>query len=150
MTAHTSEDTDIVHGRLARELSSALGEDAVTQRWVDRLKYAHDASHYLLPPQAFVTPSSVADVAEVMRACSRLGVPLTFRGGGTCLSGQALTDCVLVDTRNAFRGVEVLDDGPVSGSSPGSRCGRSTPCCRGTAASSGPTRRARSPAPSAG
>ncbi len=58
-----------------------------------------------------MTPSSVADVAEVMRACSRLGVPLTFRGGGTSLSGQALSDSVLVDTRNAFRGVEVLDDG---------------------------------------
>lgn len=46
-----------------------------------------------------------------MRACARLGVPLTFRGGGTSLSGQALSDSVLVDTRTAFQGVEVLDDG---------------------------------------
>ncbi len=46
-----------------------------------------------------------------MRACTRLGVPLTFRGGGTSLSGQALTDSVLVDTRTAFSGVEVLDEG---------------------------------------
>ena len=71
MTAHTSEDTDIVHGRLARELSSALGEDAVTQRWVDRLKYAHDASHYLLVPQTVVTPRSAEQVATLLRACDR-------------------------------------------------------------------------------
>ncbi len=46
-----------------------------------------------------------------MRACTRLGVPLTLRGGGTSLSGQAVTDSVLVDTRTHFQGVEVLDDG---------------------------------------
>ena len=46
-----------------------------------------------------------------MRACGRLGVPLTFRSGGTSLSGQALSDSVLVDTRTGFTGIEVLDDG---------------------------------------
>ena len=46
-----------------------------------------------------------------MRACARIGAPLTFRSGGTSLSGQALSDSVLVDTRAGFTGVEVLDDG---------------------------------------
>ena len=110
MTAHTSEDTDI-HGRLADELSSALGEDAVTQRSLDRLKYAHDASHYLLVPQTVVTPRSAEQVAVLLRACDRAGVPLTFRSAGTSLSGQGLTDSVLVDTRKRFQGVEVLDGG---------------------------------------
>ena len=38
-------------------------------------------------------------------------MPLTFRSGGTILSGQAVTDGVLVDVRRNFRDVEVLDDG---------------------------------------
>ena len=38
-------------------------------------------------------------------------MPLTFRSGGTSLSGQAVTDGILVDTRRHFRGIEVLDDG---------------------------------------
>ena len=38
-------------------------------------------------------------------------MPLTFRSGGTSLSGQGVTDGVLVDTRAAFRAVEVLDGG---------------------------------------
>jgi D-lactate dehydrogenase len=83
----------------------------VSGRRLDLLGHAHDASHYLLHPQAWVTPTGVADVAEVMRACGRLGVSLTFRGGGTSLSGQALSDSVLVDTRDAFKHIEVLDDG---------------------------------------
>jgi D-lactate dehydrogenase len=75
------------------------------------LKYAHDASHYLLVPQTVLTPSSADQVAQVMRACDRAGVPLTFRSAGTSLSGQGLTDSVLVDTRKMFQGIEVIDDG---------------------------------------
>ena len=37
--------------------------------------------------------------------------PLTFRSGGTSLSGQAGTDGILVDTRRHFRDIEVLDGG---------------------------------------
>jgi D-lactate dehydrogenase len=58
-----------------------------------------------------VTARDTNAVAEVMRACGRLGVPLTFRSGGTSLSGQALSDSVLVDTRTGFTGIEVLDEG---------------------------------------
>jgi len=110
MTAHTSDETD-THGLLARELSSTLGRDAVTQRALDRLKYAHDASHYLLVPQTVVTPRSAEQVSVLLRACDRAGVPLTFRSAGTSLSGQGLTDSVLVDTRKRFQGAEVLDGG---------------------------------------
>src|SRR3954449_3697255 len=110
MTAHTSEDID-VHGRLAHELSSTLGVDAVTRGSLDRLKYAHDASHYLLVPQVVGAPASAEQVSELLRACDRAGVPLTFRSAGTSLSGQGLTDSVLVDTRHRFQGIEVLHGG---------------------------------------
>ena len=110
MTSHTGERSD-VHRQLAEELSSTLGADAVTRRSVDRLKYAHDASHYLLVPQTIVTPGSADQVSRLLRACDRAGVPLTFRSAGTSLSGQGLTDSVLVDTRRRFQAVEVLDEG---------------------------------------
>ncbi|HYO39492.1 MAG TPA: FAD-binding and (Fe-S)-binding domain-containing protein [Nocardioidaceae bacterium] len=107
MTLHSDSD----HQDLARELAGTVGASQVTQRALDRLKYAHDASHYLLVPQTVVTPESTEQVAAVMRACDRAGLPLTFRSAGTSLSGQGQTDSVLVDTRKRFQGVEVLDDG---------------------------------------
>ncbi|HEX4812606.1 MAG TPA: FAD-binding and (Fe-S)-binding domain-containing protein [Nonomuraea sp.] len=73
----------------------------------DRLGLAHDASHYLLTPQAVLVPESAAQVAALLRA----GLPLTFRSGGTSLSGQAVGEHLLVDTRRHFRAIEVLDDG---------------------------------------
>lgn len=84
---------------------------AASSKEIDRLAMAHDASHYLLVPQGIVRPSSADDVAAVMSSASKAGLPVTFRSGGTSLSGQAVSDGVMVDTRRAFRGLEVLDDG---------------------------------------
>ncbi|WP_426738213.1 FAD-binding and (Fe-S)-binding domain-containing protein [Plantibacter sp. 2H11-2] len=84
---------------------------AVATRATDRLASAHDASHYLLTPQAVVTPTTAAEVAAVLAASRHQNVPVTFRSGGTSLSGQASSSGVLVDTRRHFRGIEVLDDG---------------------------------------
>ncbi|MFC6705677.1 FAD-binding and (Fe-S)-binding domain-containing protein [Flexivirga alba] len=92
-------------------LRSALSGVEVLDRALDLRARAHDASHYLLIPSAVAVPRNTAQVAEVMRACTRLGIPMTFRSGGTSLSGQAVTDQILVDTRAGFTGVEVLDNG---------------------------------------
>jgi D-lactate dehydrogenase len=80
-------------------------------RATDRLALGHDASHYFLTPAAVVTPHDAADVGRLFQVSAAQGVPLTFRSGGTSLSGQAGTDGVLADTRKHFRDVEILDDG---------------------------------------
>jgi D-lactate dehydrogenase len=84
---------------------------AVRTRASDRLRYAHDASHYLLTPQAVLVPRSADQLAALLRAGAAHGTPLTFRSGGTSLSGQAVTGHLMVDTRRHFRDIEVLDDG---------------------------------------
>ena len=50
-------------------------------------------------------------MAGLLRRSRARGVPATFRSGGTSLSGQGITDSLLIDTRRHFRGIEVLDDG---------------------------------------
>ncbi|MHA7223750.1 FAD-binding and (Fe-S)-binding domain-containing protein [Arthrobacter sp. RHLT1-20] len=93
-------------------LRAAVQDPAqVKTRAIDLHANAHDASHFLLIPQAVVTAGSAAEVGALLRASAAQGVPLTFRSGGTSLSGQAVTDGVLVDVRRNFRDIEVLDDG---------------------------------------
>lgn len=97
---------------LRRALAAAVQDPAqVRTRALDRHAMANDASHYLLVPQAVVTAGDAAEVGRLLRVAAAQGVPLTFRSGGTSLSGQAATDGVLVDTRRGFRQVQVLDDG---------------------------------------
>ncbi|MET0916225.1 MAG: hypothetical protein ABWY81_08520, partial [Jiangellaceae bacterium] len=67
-------------------MTAALEEavpGGVAARASDRLSFAHDASHYLLVPQAVVTPRDAGQVAALLRVSAAQGVPLTFRSGGT-------------------------------------------------------------------
>jgi D-lactate dehydrogenase len=100
-------DTD---ARLRSRLEVAV-PGGVAVRATDRLAYAHDASHYLKVPLAVVTPRTAGEVAALLRTAAGDRLHLTFRSGGTSLSGQASTDGVLLDTRRHFRGIEVLDAG---------------------------------------
>lgn len=93
--------------------------DAVRDRPLDLAVAASDASHYLLEPAAHVLAGDERDVARVLAACAAEGLSVTFRAGGTSLSGQAGTRGVLVDVRRGFTGVEVLDDGARVRAAPG-------------------------------
>jgi D-lactate dehydrogenase len=105
---------------LGEALRSAVGEASqVRDRSVDRLAYAHDASHYSLVPLAVVAPRDPAEVGRLLAVSAAQGVPLTFRAGGTSLSGQSSTSGVLVDVRRHFRTVEVLDGGALVKVQPG-------------------------------
>jgi D-lactate dehydrogenase len=88
-----------------------LGTENISTREIDRRKMAHDASHYLMIPEAVATPRTAEEVAALLRRSRELGIPATFRSGGTSLSGQSQSDSLLIDTRHHFRGIEVLDGG---------------------------------------
>ena len=70
---------------------------------------AHDASHFLMIPQAVVVAGNADEVGRLLRASASQGVPLTFRSGGTSLSGQALSDGVL-ETLVGTRVIESVGD----------------------------------------
>ncbi|WP_433861795.1 FAD-binding and (Fe-S)-binding domain-containing protein [Streptomyces sp. L7] len=88
-----------------------LAPGTVRGRAIDRLAMSHEASHYLITPLGVVTVEDRHHVSRLMRFVAENGVPLSFRSGGTSLSGQASTDGLLLDTRKNFRKIDVLDDG---------------------------------------
>ncbi|MER7481589.1 FAD-binding and (Fe-S)-binding domain-containing protein [Streptomyces sp. NPDC126510] len=59
--------------------------------------YAYDASNYRVPPRAVVFPRTADDVVAVVRACREAGVPVTARGGGTSMAGNAVGPGVVLD-----------------------------------------------------
>jgi len=90
-----------------------------SKRTTDILSYSHDASHYLLRPKSIYTPETKEQLAEIFSLATELGIGVTFRSGGTSLSGQASSDGFLVDTRKNFRGIKVGENGEVVSVSPG-------------------------------
>jgi D-lactate dehydrogenase len=99
------------HRRFWDEASAFLPPDRLMCDPFRTLAYGTDASFYRLVPRIVVKARSPDEVARLVRLAGRLGVPLTFRTAGTSLSGQAVTDSVLVVLAGGGRGWEILDGG---------------------------------------
>jgi FAD/FMN-containing dehydrogenase/Fe-S oxidoreductase len=97
----------------ARELLDVLGRTApgldVETDVGRRAQYAYDASNYRVPPLAVSFPRSAGDVRAVVRACHELGIPVTARGGGTSMAGNAVGPGVVLDFSRHMRRVLDLD-----------------------------------------
>lgn len=105
---------------LAPEIVAAVADvSRIRTRAIDRVAYANDASHYLLTPDAVVVAADADEVARVLRGATASGTPVTFRSGGTSLSGQSSGAGLLVDVRQGFGRIDVLDGGRRVRSQPG-------------------------------
>ncbi|MEA1881603.1 MAG: FAD-binding and (Fe-S)-binding domain-containing protein [Candidatus Marinimicrobia bacterium] len=82
-----------------------------SERLIDRLAYAHDASMYRLVPQAVVRPSNDAEVQSLLTHANDTKTPITFRTGGTSLSGQSITEGIIAEVVRGWQNYEVLDKG---------------------------------------
>lgn len=60
------------------------------------LAYGSDASFYRLIPKVIVKVENETEVRAVLKACRDLKLAVTFRAAGTSLSGQAISESVLV------------------------------------------------------
>jgi len=72
-----------------------------------RLAWGTDAGFYRLVPQLVVRSDGEEQVSAILRLASCLGIPVTFRAAGTSLSGQAVTDSVLLVAGKNWEGYEI-------------------------------------------
>ena len=72
-----------------------------------------DAGLYRLIPERVEIVNSEEEVQEILAECRVIGKPLTFKAGGTSLSGQTITDSVLVEIGPDFGKIKISEDGTV-------------------------------------
>ncbi|HVI49702.1 MAG TPA: FAD-binding and (Fe-S)-binding domain-containing protein [Candidatus Sulfotelmatobacter sp.] len=75
------------------------------------LAYGTDASFYRLIPKLVVKAESETEVMAVLAACRAAGAPITFRAAGTSLSGQSISDSVLLILGDSWTGIKIEDNG---------------------------------------
>ena len=73
------------------------------------LTYGTDASFYRLIPKIVINVENEKEVQFILREAHKLKLPVTFRAAGTSLSGQAVTDSVLVRLGQGWRKYRVFD-----------------------------------------
>ena len=75
------------------------------------LAFGTDASFYRLIPKLVVRVESEAEVVGLLKLAHAENVPVTFRAAGTSLSGQAISDSVLIVLGDNWNGREIRNGG---------------------------------------
>jgi FAD/FMN-containing dehydrogenase/Fe-S oxidoreductase len=87
--------------RGTEELVAALrraGLSGVDDSPLRRSLYASDASLYRVAPRVVVVPRHTDELVAALSVCRELSTPLTVRGAGTSIAGNAVGPGVVVDT----------------------------------------------------
>lgn len=87
-----------------------LPNDRVFTDPLHTLAYGTDASFYRLIPKVVIKAISENELVAILQEASKDNLPVVFRAAGTSLSGQAISDSILVICSFGWRGIEILDN----------------------------------------
>jgi len=104
---------------LFETLKKKIPHERIYVDYLRRFAYGTDASFYRLTPQVVVKVKNKNEAKFVIDKCREFETPLTFRASGTSLSGQALSDSVLMLIDRSWRDFEISDDATLISMSPG-------------------------------
>lgn len=87
---------DVRYTQFKDEIVKFIPKDRIYTDELRRFAWGTDAGFYRLVPQIVVRAADEAEVQKLLQAADRNGVPVTFRAAGTSLSGQSISDSVLI------------------------------------------------------
>ena len=93
------------------EASRFIPQERIYTDELRRLAWGTDAGFYRLIPQIVVRSDSEDEVASLLRLADRLNLPVTFRAAGTSLSGQAISDSILIVAGKHWEQYSISPDG---------------------------------------
>ncbi|WP_269224278.1 FAD-binding and (Fe-S)-binding domain-containing protein [Flavobacterium sp. IMCC34518] len=91
-------------------LSATIDPKRILTNPLQTLAYGTDASFYRLIPKIVILAHTELEVIEIIKQAKSLDIALTFRAAGTSLSGQAITDSVLVVATHGWKSFELLEN----------------------------------------
>jgi len=105
--------------QLKKALLKFLPKERILTRLIDCYAFASDAGFYSKLPRVVVRPENSEQIISLFALANANKIPLVFRTGGTSLSGQSITDGILVDLSRDWRKAEVEEDGTIVKVQPG-------------------------------
>jgi D-lactate dehydrogenase len=99
-----------IYNKLLDELLKIVPSERIYTDELNKLAFGTDASFYRLIPEIVVKVRNRDEAQYVIKKCNELNVPVTFRAAGTSLSGQAISNSVLMVADRTWRGYKIADD----------------------------------------
>lgn len=78
------------------EISSFVSKKRIYTDEMRRLAWGTDAGFYRLIPQIVIRSINEEEVSKILKITDKLNLPVTFRAAGTSLSGQAISNSILI------------------------------------------------------
>ena len=97
-----------------KAVKGILPKDRIYTDELRTLAWGADASEYKLKPQVVLRAADENEVSRILALAHGMGLPVTFRAAGTSLSGQAITDSILVVAGKHWEKWEYHDDTTVT------------------------------------
>ncbi len=92
-----------------RAMKNVVPENRITTDPLYTLAYGTDASFYRMVPKIVITVEAEIEVVRILREAAARHLSVTFRAAGTSLSGQAITDSILVRLGPSWKGHSIFD-----------------------------------------
>ena len=98
-----------VYKSFENAVKKVVPEDRITTDPLYTLAYGTDASFYRMVPKIVITVEEEIEVVRVLREAGPRNLPVTFRAAGTSLSGQAVTDSILMRLGPSWKGYSIFN-----------------------------------------
>lgn len=95
---------------LLQQLKSFIPETRIYTDELRTLGWGTDASFYRMIPRIVVRSKGEEEVSRIVKTCYDHHIPFTFRAAGTALSGQSMSDSVLIVAGKNWEKWSLSDD----------------------------------------
>lgn len=110
---------ELKYQKLIAKLSETIDSKRIITNKAKRLAYGTDASFYRLIPELVVLSHNETEVAEILKQAYALNIAVTFRAAGTSLSGQAISDSVLIVATHGWKNHTIFNNNSLISLDPG-------------------------------
>ncbi|MBO4447099.1 MAG: FAD-binding protein, partial [Bacteroidales bacterium] len=101
---------DALYQDFLSEIRGFLPKERIYTDSLRTLGWGTDASFYRLTPKIVLRAKDEREVSRIVAAASRRKLPFTFRAAGTSLSGQSVTDSILIVASKNWERYSVSED----------------------------------------
>ncbi len=109
-TNTTSTRNPQVYADFLAEIKKFVPSERIYTDELRTLGWGTDASFYRQIPKVVVRSEGEEQMAKIIRACNQFHLPFTFRAAGTSLSGQSVSDSVLIVAGKHWERYEIGPD----------------------------------------
>ncbi len=104
---------NLLHGKYQdfyNELIQIIPQKRVFTDPLHTLAYGTDASFYRLIPKIVIWAFNAREISNILKLSSEMSLPVVFRAAGTSLSGQAITDSIMIVSSRDWNKIKINED----------------------------------------